>query len=516
MVLLQRDPAGRFMTSQRHLLWMAACLILSQSAIGQVFPSNPGGGMAPNSVFNNGYGPAPAFYPPPETQPEYLPMQGDQEPGALNNISYNQSVGDYGNVNVYGSPDAQMYGAGASFSGSPSAWLYLRDLQAAVYANPEQTVVNAGTTFSLYSSELFAIGGRALFGATVDQDLQDELHFSGDLFGGIRLPGEIWLKGGVLYDTQDSFYKIGPAIGAVFLADSLHPITVDFAHGTGHGDVRSAQNGNGLLGIADDDTQLRIGTYLSPMFQLGLSGYWARWDDPRFTDDTGIGGFARVSVADLDVTFDVTSGDLGTRGFVNVAYLFGGPHRKSWQTAGCSFVDLPQDWLTRPVMRDASLRVQNFVQKGPVLPPLLPGDAVVGNITQVACNVQLVPIQDGTNLGILDPGDGFRLLVTLGNGSNQVATNVRVSNVAADQGFVIFNSPPGDTVVYGNLPPGAQVTRPVPNASIGISPATAQGSSFNVTFDVTSDGVTRRFRCGPIVLGQTGNATPAQPATPVP
>jgi hypothetical protein len=225
-------------------------------------------------------------------------------------------------------------------------------LQAAVYSNPEQTVVNAGTTFTLFTNDRWGIGGRALLGAVIDDDLQDEVHFSGDAFAGIRLPGEIWLKGGFLYDTQDNFYKYGPTFGAVLLADAKHPITVDFAYGMGQGDPRLNQSRTGLLAVADDDVQLRVGTYLSPSVQVGLSGNWARWDNPVFKDDSGIGGFARLNIADLVLTVDVTDGDLGTRGFVNVAYVFGRPHQKSWQQPDpCGFVDRPQDWLTRPIAR---------------------------------------------------------------------------------------------------------------------------------------------------------------------
>jgi hypothetical protein len=464
MVRFRRDPADRNNTrSQRFLLGIVACLLAGQNASGQVFSPGTGTMAAPNSVFNASpdfYKPQPAFGPNGALQQDLLPVYGDQEPGALQNVSYSQPVGEYGTMNVYGSPDADNYSAGAAFSINPSAWLYFRDLQAAVYTNTGQTVVNAGTTFSLWSNETWAVGGRALLGATVDHNLQDEIHFSGDAFAGFRLPGEIWLKGGFMYDGQDSFYKYGPTFAAVFRGDAAHPITLDAAYGIGQGDVRVNQDRTGLLAIADHDLQVRLGTYLSPMMQLGVTGMWARWDNEFFKNDTGIGGFARMSIADLEITVDVTDGDLGTRGFVNVAYVFGGPQRKSWrEPAACGYVDRPEDWLTRPVIRDTSLRVQQVLGlnlpgvRPPFVPPVPPINPpgqtpLVGNITQVACSVQVNPLFDQFNPGVVDPGDGFNLIVTLGNGTAVQATNILITNITTNVNFLVFSTPSSEVVSY--------------------------------------------------------------------
>lgn len=524
MVRLRRDPAGRNSTSsRRYLLWMIACLLVGRLANAQVYPTGNGPAYTPNAVFNGPpqfNGPTPAFGPQGAGPDGLLPANGNQEPGALQNVQYTQTLGDLGTVNVYGSPDPENYGIGAGFNSRN--WLYFRDLQAAVYTNQEQTVVNAGTTMTLLSNDRYALAGRALFGATVDDNLQDELHFSGDAYAGIRLPGEIWLKGGYFYDTQDSFYKHGPAVGAVLLADAKHPITVDFAYAMGGGNIRANQAKTGILGVADDDVQIRVGTYLSPMMQLGVSANWADWDNPIFKDDSGVGGFARMSIADLDIIVDVTNGDLGTRGFVNVAYVFGGPQRKSWRDRYASpFVDQPEDWMTRPVIRDTSLRVQQVVTSGGSGGGGGNGGGgggttpIVGNLTGVLCSIQVNPAFDQVNPGVLDPGDGFNLLVTLVNRSSQTATGVSITNLAADQGFVIFNTPSTEVINAPDIPAGGSVTLSIPSTSLGIDNSTPQFSSFNLSYDVTSDGASRRFQCGPITLGVTGNSTPATNATPI-
>lgn len=532
MVRFQRDPSGGIgSTYRRCFLCLVACLLLGRWAAAQVSPAGYGTMAPPNAVFNGAspyQTPGPAFGPDGyDPGQELLPVHGDQEQGALRTVSYSQPVGDYGSMSVYGSPEEMD--AGATFTANPNAWLYIRDLQTAVYSNPEQTVVNAGTTLTLLSTDCIGIGGRALLGSTVDDDLKDELHFSGDAFAGFRLPGEIWLKGGFLYDTQDDFYKYGPTFAAVLMADAKHPITVDFAYGMGQGDIRANKANTGIVGIADDDVQLRVGTYLSRMLQVGMSGNWARWDNEFFEDDSGIGGFFRVGVADLDITVDVTNGNLGTRGFANVAYVFGGPNKRSWRDSDlCAYVDRPQDWLTRPVTRDASLRLQNVEGARLPNPPGGPGGSggpggpnppgstpIVGNVTQVVYRVQVNPSFDQVNPGVLDPGDGFNLIVTLGNGSQATATNVAVTNITSTAGFVVFNSPSNEVILYPDLPAGGgQASNLVPSATAGVDPSTPQGSAFAIDFDVVSNGVSRRFRA-PLTLGVSGNSTPATAATPL-
>ncbi len=490
MVRLRREPAGKDGNrSRRYGLWIVAFLAMSRWGLGQVAPPSAGTFApptfaSPNSVFS---GPPPAGLSGPGPDAGMLPINGSQEQGALQNLSFNQTVGNLGTVNVYGSPNAGSYGGGGSFSLNPSppgsSFMYFRSLQSAVYVNPQQTVVNAGSTFTLFSNDHVGIGGRALLGATIDDNLHDNFHFAGDAFAGVRLPGEIWLKGGLLYDRQNDFYKIGPTFGAVFLADAPHPITLDFAYGIGRGSPRLNLLKNGQIAVADDDVQLRIGSYLSPMMQLGLSGNWARWDDPRFTDDSGIGGFTRINVADLQITVDVTSGNLGTRGFVNLAYVFGGPQRRCRQRPeGRVFVDCPEDWLTRPVIRDVSLRVQQVVGvpgANAATPPgggatpspnPLPSQPLVGNVTQILCRLQVDPAQDQINPGVIDPGDGFNLIVQFGNGTSQTVANVSTTNLTSTAAFVVFNSPTNEVITSGSLPPGTIVSNVIASSNMGIDP----------------------------------------------
>ncbi|MCA9071989.1 MAG: hypothetical protein KDA84_23840, partial [Planctomycetaceae bacterium] len=169
MVRLRRESAGRNNNSSRwYLLWMIACLLVGRLANAQVYPTGNGPTFTPNAVFNQAStqfnGPAPAYGSQAAEQDILLPVNGNQEPGALQNVNFSQPVGDLGTVNIYGSPDPEQMGVGAGFAINPRSWIYFRDLQAAVYNNQDQTVVNAGTTFTLVSSDRFALAGRALLG----------------------------------------------------------------------------------------------------------------------------------------------------------------------------------------------------------------------------------------------------------------------------------------------------------------------------------------------------------------
>jgi uncharacterized repeat protein (TIGR01451 family) len=129
--------------------------------------------------------------------------------------------------------------------------------------------------------------------------------------------------------------------------------------------------------------------------------------------------------------------------------------------------------------------------------------------------VQVNPAADQVNPGVVDPGDGFTLVVTLGNGSGATATNISVTNITADAAFIAFNTPSSEVIAYPDLGGnGSQAAMLVPSANLGVDPSTAQGSSFNIDFDVIADGAIRRFRC-PVTLGVSGNATPLSPAIPL-
>lgn len=277
-----------------------------------------------------------------------------------------QSPGDYGSYPGYGPPPAPPAGGGGTESVAVKpTWFHFRDVQMGGYVNDEQYVVNAGTTLELFTNDRFGTAARVLLGRANTDHYRDSFAFSGDVYAGstILFHGEHWLKGGVLWDSQDNFHKYGPVIGALIFADRQHPISIDASYGIGHGDAIPNPLNNTLYTIADHDYQIRAGTYITPNLQIGFSGNWLDWTNGLFDDYNGYGGFFSLNYGKIAVTADYTYDEDRSRGFVHVAYTFGGRRARRKDAWGQSVtVEHPRDWLTRPVIRDVSLQLQRASQ----------------------------------------------------------------------------------------------------------------------------------------------------------
>lgn len=465
-------------------------------------PSGPGDAFDPNAA---GYRPN-AF----DSSMQLPTANGMQEQGALQQVNFAQSLGDYGNVQMSGSPSGDG-GFGAQYRAVPSTWGHVRDLQMGVYTNEEQTVINGGFTMEIYTNDRFGIASRVLAGGSNYINQKDEYHFSGDLYAGTTLLDNHWFKFGWLYDVQDNFHKTGPAFGTLLWTDHKHPISLDIAYGIGYGDpVRDVVNLSNvtLLRVADDDTQVRAGTYITPNLQVGFSGNWLNWADGRFEDYNGYGGFVALNYGSLAVNVDVTHGDELTRGFVNVAYTFGGRRPRPKDCFGQPIVvEHPRDWITKPVMRDVALQVQQ--QQVDFFP-----------ITNVFCRLVLptrVPSGGDSNAnGFINAGEIFELDVILANNSDVQATGVALANTPStvlgpavqvgDFGAVQSVVNPGESVS----------TDDISDICIQINSNAATLSQIFVQFSVTANGETRRFQCGPFVVDQTQFSGNFEPATQIP
>ena len=513
----------------------ASCLLAISTASGQLYGPMPGGTYgapvqnslyttaAPGTAFgpqagpDAGYGFGPAAYDPAMELPN---ANGMQQPGELQRVNYSQALGDYGSMQVYGAPAGDA-GIGANFQARPATWAHVRDLQLGVYTNEDQTVINGGSTFEFYVNDRWGLGGRVLIGGTSNDNYSDEYHFTGDLYAGTTRFGDQWIKGGVLYDVQDNFHKVGPQVGMLLFADRKHPISVDFAYGIGYGDPVIDRAASTITRVADDDTQLRAGTYITPNLQAGFSGNWLNWADGRFEDYNGYGAFVNLNLGTLNVNVDYTHGDGRSRGFVNVAYTFGGRRARSVDGSNNLIsVEHPRDWITRPVMRDVALQTQTVrtflpPPPPPTTPPGIPSTpGVVGNLTQVNFRFGL---GTGGLDGVIDAGESFTVDAQLVNGSGTPSVGIVVGNVTTSSNLGVIN-PAGagaNAVPVGTLQPGQSNSVNLPSLGTVDVPGTAQpGDTFFVDFDVTADGQTRRFRV-PVIVGTSSQAQPYSPATPL-
>lgn len=270
------------------------------------------------------------------------PANGMPQPGAMQPLDFSQSLGDYG----------------TSYQEVPSTWGHVRDLQMGVYTNDEQTVFNGGSTIEFYVNDRWGFAGRLLGGGTNNMSIKDRYDFTGEIYGGNTFLGNHWFKFGWLWDTQSNFSKTGPAWGALFWTDHKHPISLDIAYGLGYGDPQLGTNLS-TVRVADDDLQLRAGTYLTPNLQAGFSGNWLNWADGQFKDYNAYGGFIAWNYGDLAINVDYVYGNDEARAFANVAYTFGGRRPRPTDTSGAPLVvEHRRDWITKPVMRNVSLQLQ--------------------------------------------------------------------------------------------------------------------------------------------------------------
>ncbi len=515
-------------------LCVVTCLAAVSTANAQVYAPMPGGmpggyyGDPNTSTLYSPQGPQAAFGPGDGYQAGMmgqdmgmLSQNGMAQPGEMQNLNYNQSLGDYGNLQMYGNPNGEG-GVGANYRANPASWAHFRDVQVGFYTNEQQTVINGGTTMEFYVDDNFGFGGRALIGSANNDKLTDEYHFSGDLYMGTTRLEEHWIKGGVIYDIQDNFHKFGPAVGMLLFADRRHPINLDVAYGLGYGDPLINRVNSTITTVADDDTQLRAGTYLTPNLQAGFSGNWTNFSGSEFEDYDGYGGYINLNLGTLSINLDYTTGDDRERGFANVVYTFGG--RRSRAADGCdmAYVEHPRDWLGKPVMRDVSLQIQRVgVANLPPLPTPPPPSMGVGNISQVACILVFparlaggtLPTFDANGNGIIDAGDTFELDVQF-TASNVNSNGVTFGQNAATIGpaMIIFSA--GAPV--GTVPAGQTITTTnLQDICVEVATTAQPGDQIFVNFDVTADGQTRRFRCGPFIVGQATQTNIATPATPL-
>jgi hypothetical protein len=185
--------------------------------------------------------------------------------------------------------------------------------------------------------------------------------FAGDLFFGTRYK-TVYMKIGSFWDYQDHFGKVGFSFGSLARLPLIGHLTLDtaFAAHTGSdliGTDRHPQTGLNSRRVenTDLDVQIRVGHYFRPGLQIGATGNYLAYDDAF--DEAGLGAFCTVKCGRLTITGDITGGNEGLRGFVMAGFSFGkapATHPRDWRIEGVDTVE----WLTRPTIRDLSVRLR--------------------------------------------------------------------------------------------------------------------------------------------------------------
>ena len=407
------------------------------------------------------------------------------------------NLGGLGNASIYGGNG----GAGARVFGTYGS-NFIRDITAGVFGNPNQTVYNGGTTLRLYETESSAFMTRGLFGVVNDTTLgQSSFTFSIDSYASLRLRsyggGEHWLKLGGFIDEQNHFGKAGPMFAALLFANERFPLTVDAAVGFGYGSpIDQFPQTTNIVSVAARDYQLRVGTFLAPKLQVGLSSMLADWGSGPDNRNWGLGAFTNFYLFNRSlVRLDFTSGDAGFRGYAMFSYLFGpGP---STTLDGECRVD-GKAWAMQPINRDVTVQLKETN---------VPFAERLNVTATVIAPARQAPCPGGVN-NIVEAGTCFELNLAVQN-----PTSVSVSNVAVGQSPSTSGSagamPQGisGTVFPTIAAGGTAQTDQLTDINITVPASAAAGSTIFCTFDLTVDNVTRRMTVGPIIVGQTGTGT---------
>jgi hypothetical protein len=407
-------------------------------------------------------------------------------------------TGGLGSGSVFAGPG----GFGGNLSGGSSGGLF-QSVSSGIFSNPSQTVYNGGTTLKLLEGESWAFMTRGLFGIVDNYALSNtSFAYSIDSYFGTRVRsyggGEHWIKFGAFVDDQDSFGKAGPMVGALLFANEAFPVTIDAAVGFGYGSDRDLlPQFRNVVDVADRDYQVRVGTFLSPTAQVGLTTMIADWEGGTDNRSWSVGAFTNFLVFNRTfVRLDMSAGDEGVRGFAMLSYLFG-PAPMRGQSCGECRVD-GKSWMLQPVNRDVALQLRSRTIN------LVDRLAVQARV--ISPPRQALGPSDGS--GIVKAGQTFELDI--------IATNTTVVNiVSVDLGQNPTTSGTAGASTQGisggsfaNVAPGATVqTDQSSDINVDVSPAAAPGSTIFITCDVSAEGQTRRVTFGPIIVGTTSNGT---------
>jgi hypothetical protein len=116
---------------------------------------------------------------------------------------------------------------------------------------------------------------------------------------------------------------------------------------------------------------MRLGKFLSPYFQTGLSANWSNFNEAP--NEWGAGVFANFYVGRLRISSDFTGGKGGVRGFVHLGFNWGGAENIDRHPID-SHYDVPIDavsWVTTATPRDYTIKLRSTFT-GPSPPQVTP------------------------------------------------------------------------------------------------------------------------------------------------
>jgi hypothetical protein len=243
-----------------------------------------------------------------------------------------------------------------------TSYTFFREFEVGYYGSEHQHVQAAALSFLPIQTPCWVVGARFGLGYNGNTGVNEDIvGATSDLFWGARI-GHSYLKVGYFCDWTSEYRKHGVSGSLLTKLGPLGNFTFDGAFGYGAGSDEFINPTNiGLfrrVEIAERDTQIRVGKFLSSYFQTGLSGAWTNY---RTAEDEYSGGlFANWFIGRVTVSADVTGGTSGLRGYLVLGFNWGGGANIDAHPIDPAYSN-PIDttsWVTRATRRDITMKLR--------------------------------------------------------------------------------------------------------------------------------------------------------------
>jgi hypothetical protein len=244
-----------------------------------------------------------------------------------------------------------------------SSYTFFREWEVGYYGSEHQHVTAAAISWLPIQTPCWVVGARTGLSWNFNTGVADDMiGATTDLFWGTRF-GHTYFKIGYFCDWTSDFRKHGIESSILTKLGPLGNVTFDGAFGFGAGDDifesrHPLTNLARRTEIARDDFQIRVGKFLSPYFQTGLSGAWTNFATSENEFSGGL--FANWFVGRTTLSVDLTGGTSGLRGYLVCGFNWGGGANIDAHPIDPYF-DNPIDttsWVTRATRRDITMKLR--------------------------------------------------------------------------------------------------------------------------------------------------------------
>jgi hypothetical protein len=261
-----------------------------------------------------------------------------------------------------------------------SSYKFFREFELAGYLSEYQQLGMFGGTFLPFQSPGWLIGIRGGGVYNGNAGLTDDIMGATvDAFMATRIRAT-YLKLGYFVDWTEEHRHWGISHSMLTKLGPLGNVTLDAAIGFGAGkdEFTTLEPATGRfrrVEIADQDTEIRIGKFVSAYFQCGFTGEWTNY--ARARDEFSYGAFANWFLGGATLSVDLSGGSSGLRGWAGVGFNWGGGANIDRHPIDVHYAPSIDtiSWVTRPTRRDITMQLRETpTGPGPaqIVPVILP------------------------------------------------------------------------------------------------------------------------------------------------